>query len=309
MGLVDAPVYVLDVKKIGFVHLKLIINSLQLSRVHFNLVLINNRFLVPRQINNINIVLLKSINYHKMCLLNQININKCISLKSEDESVYKESKFVNCGDLNFFVRLKRGEYKFVLPQQTFGYIIERHTVLNAFGDKFIEFNSNVDFKVIRNCLYLKALKETEVKLRIYYDDEIKENLELLYFDIVDCECESKIKDLKNRALEEFLLNPFNVLEVKSFKIGSIEQFFRLIKLRKQYLNDYLFLLKNFFGMRLVKGILKANPNELIKSDFCIKYKLYGQEFKVCYSNSKTDKVKLSYVGHKLGSKDNFVYSF
>lgn len=316
LGLINAPVYVLDVKKIGITHLKLIFSSVKYVKQKFNLVLLNvdNYKITQFKDDFVNIVKLSvsELDYKTICLLNCLNVNKQTKFKNQDCSYDFELKNFSFNINNFTVKtnlVEKGVYKIKLPTTCFGYILNKTKtqVCNAFGDVFLDFEQKINIKLVGNNIYFKTNKEINLTFRIYYNNSITADLMLLKFGVCMSEYASKIEALKTKALKELNTNPFITISNEKFYADSLNSYFKLAFLRKQYLNDYILLLKNVFGLSLSNGILRCCPSTLINSDFSVKYEIDSEEYEVNYTFNATDKIKLSYVGHKIGTKDNFVY--
>ena len=86
-------------------------------------------------------------------------------------------------------------------------------------------------------------------------------------------------------------------------------FFKVSSLRKNYFNDYIFLLKNIFGIIITNSIIVAKPMLILQDDFSIEYDWEGEVMKVEFKKLTDDEVKLNYVGHKMGQKDKYVFGF
>lgn len=315
LKLIYAPVYVLDVKRIGVTHTKLFLKAVSKLNKQFNLVLINLDNLNIVCTAKCNVVTLTSnqLNYKTLCLLNNLNVNKSFNFNNVNKNYdFAIKNFnVNLDDFNADVILDiKGRYKLSLPINPLGYIATKNKTLcicDCFGEVFTEIEPKVNIKIIDNNLYIKINKPTTLKFKLYLKESVKNDLKLFTFDILIKGFSEKIKWLKQKAVEELNSNPFILKDFSKIKINNLTNFFKLATLRKQYLNDYLYLLKNIFGLTLNKDILNVYPNHFIQQDFSIKYVMNGEEFEVNYTFEVNDKVKLLYVGHKLGycSKANF----
>lgn len=312
--LINEPVYVLDVKKIGQTHLKLVLTALRYIKRRFNLVLVNveDYKIAYSKIDLVNIVKLNSseLDYKTMCLLNCLNVNK--QMKTKQDLYYDfELKSFQFDVNNFTAKtnlVQKGVYKLKLPRSCFGYILNKTKtqVCNVFGDVFLEFKPKVNIKLIGNEIYLRTNKAVELTFKIYYDNSTLTDFMLLKFNVCMGEYTKKIQSLKAKAFEQLNTNPF-IVSYENFTAGNLDSFFKLAFLRKQYLNDYINLLKNVFGLSVKNGVLRSVPSAVINSDFSVKYKIESEEYEVNYTLKSTDKIKLFYVGHKLGTKDKFIY--
>ena len=127
LNLILAPVYVLDVKKVGITHLKIFLNAVKDIDKKFNLVLTNSDNIKVNSYGNINIVLLSSreLNYKVITFLNMINVNKeIIKYKQKLKYDYVVDDFkVDLKTMQSSKVLNKGVYKFDMPYSCFGYVV------------------------------------------------------------------------------------------------------------------------------------------------------------------------------------------
>ena len=317
LGLIMAPVYVLDVKKIGIIHLKIFLNAIKNIDREFNLVLINSGEINIKSFGNVNIVLLteKKLDYKVISLLNMLNVNKDVKHgERELRCDYELNNFkIDFERMESAVTFNKGVHKLVLPYVCFGYITKANKstqICDAFGKALIEINRRLNVKLFNNKVYISVNKKTETIWKFYLQEKSLKNLQLFNFDIEINEFVDSILWLKERAIDEFCKNPSKEVAESRVNVKNLKDFFKVVKLRKQYLGDYLYLLKNIFGLRVCNDILNSYPCEFISEDYVIKYWLEGEEYCVNFSsNSSKDNKTLYGVGHKIGVKDKFVYGF
>lgn len=317
VGLIVAPVYVLDVKKIGIIHLKIFLNAIKNIDKKLNLVLINSDKVNVKSFGNVNIVLLteKKLDYNVISLLNMLNVNKDVKYgERELKYDYELKNFtIDFECVRSAVTFNKGVHKLVLPYVCFGYItkVNKSTqVCDAFGKVLIEINRKLNVRIFNNNLYISVNKKTETIWRFYLQEKALKNLQLFNFDIEINEFANSILWLKEKAIDELCENPLKEVSESRVNVKNLKDFFKIVKLRKQYLGDYLYLVKNIFGLRVCNDILNSCPCEFITEDYIIKYRLEGEEYCVNFSsNSSNDNKTLYGVGHKIGVKDKFVYGF
>ena len=315
LGLIEAPVYVIDVKRLGVTHANLILKSTVFVRQKFNLVLLNSGKAL-KSFGYVNLVTIteKQLTYRVLSLLNCLNVNK----RKEDcdyecEYDYKLNNLKYDFEKNSLIgELDNcGVYKLDLPKSCFGYILNKKTkqVCDVFGSVLLEFESKAQVEVSNNDLLIYNKKTCTLILKIYYNLKMLQLLDLLKLDISMEGYTGQIAKLKQKAMEQLSNVIINDIELNCVKVTSLNNFFKIAFLRKEYLNDYLSLLINVLGINLNGGILKVSPSVMVKGEFFVNYIMNGEKFSISYTDFNTDKVKLSHVGHKMGVKDKFVYGY
>lgn len=330
MGLKQIPVYVVDKNKIGNSHLKLYKSALEQLDTPINFVVLNGAITVLNP--KINTILLdkSKISVQQFALLNILNVNRLILQKPQQLSPMqntfaRNSSIADYGNVenlscqfvspSFFACIKKGEkYKLDLPHSYYNYMTKgkrnKLVVQNIFGQKLLETVGSFSCELIKDQLFFTATKNDTINLYPRYSSYGEEILKLLNFTLSTEKYGKEIDSLWANAQKQFLSNIFACeKKVKGVNVANLKTFFKVSDLRKNYFNDYVFLLKELFGIRVAGGVLVVNPCELIDFDFDINYSLDGTDYVVKYSHISGEKVKLNYVGHKLGHQDDYVFGF
>ena len=329
LNLIVAPVYLINGGRLGDVHLKFYAKALERINQPMNLVLLDGDI----KINNekINVVYLKSnaLNYETLAIINQLNVNKyenlnhkktleivgnfneTISLKDIDEKniwldiLNQKAKVRISESCNLKIDLKINPFNYIMKGKA-----NKVAVFDIFGEKVVEIFGRFKAELHDFVLLLKVVSACELVFNFNYKHDILENLKLLDYEIeYEANLES-MKKLKQRALTEIKHSFLNVNdEISKFKFKDLNEFFKITNLRKNYLNDYIYLLKHIFGLNIKNGILTAKPIHLVENRFTVSYILNEEKFDVKFVSAGEDSIKLNHVGHKLGVKEKFVYNF
>ena len=316
LGLIYAPVYVLDKKKLGQTHIDLLARVFEKINAFLNLVIINGVVQVTNPKINLVILDKNKISYEDRAMLNILNTNINHSHKQVNSTMCESLDFdFDMDSLIAVANIEKGVMtQIVLPKPYYNYLMKgkRNSVgiYDIFGQNLAKFKGSFIADLKHDKLLIKPTKNSKLQCEINLKEEDKIKLELLNFQIV-CENFSKeIEQLRYNAMLELNKNLFVAKgETRKIKVKDLKTFFKLTNLRKNYFNDYQFLLKYIFGLRLNGDILSASPSQLIDFDFSVKYRYKSKDYTVNYSHIDGDKVKLNYVGHKLGHNEDYVYGF
>ena len=321
LGLIYAPIYVINAKNVGCTHLKLYQKAFELIRQKVNCVIIDSEIKVDNP--NINVVSLKSdkIGLIDISILNKLNINRN-GLKQyipnyEKYVMLDKNEKISasfCYDYGIIKAEDKTNFNFYLPKDAFGYVFKgkrnKIAIFSIFGERIIELVGSFSAEASGNKINLSVNKSNNIMVRFNSIGKEKEVLNLLNFDIKHNDFSEDIEKLKVRAIEELNKNFFLIFKtLKSFEIKNLTDFFKVVNLRQNYYNDYILLVKKIFGLSIKNSVLNANPMPIVQQDFSVSYMLNGENYEVKYSMVEDGGVKLSRVGHKLGMKENFVYNF
>ena len=122
--------------------------------------------------------------------------------------------------------------------------------------------------------------------------------------------EKEFNDLREKAKNELDYNFFIIgNKIEKISLSNMKDFFKCANMRKQFFNDYMFLVSSVMGVKINNSILTANPMSFVKGDFVIKYNFNNEIIEIKFSKTDENLVKLNHIGHKIGVKDNFVYGY
>ena len=180
---------------------------------------------------------------------------------------------------------------------------------DCFGKVLIEINKRLNMNIYDNVIYISVGKRTETVWRFYLQEQTMRDIQLLDFNMEMIGYTDVILWLKQKAIDELCFNPLQRFTNSKMNVHNLKEFFKLVKLRKHYLSDYLYLVKNIFGIKVSNNTLVSYPYRFIKEDYVIKYKFKDEEYTVNFSSNLSNEKKTLYgVGHKIGGKDKFVYT-
>lgn len=339
-----SPVYVVDKNKLGQSHLNIYQSALENFNQSINFVVLNGRIVVDNPKINVVILNKDDITQQQQSLLNILNCNiyankntpihsdktKLISsnadnMLSNSHCFYDADNPNNCqyetfaceqlSNCLFVSKIKKGVvYQMQLPKAFYNYLQKGQknnvTIFNIFGEKLVELKGMFACNCINQTLIIKPSKDCLLNIIPHFSNKAKQVLLLFNFCINASKFNQEIQLLRDRAIKQMSNNIFECENViKKFSFENLKTFFKLTNLRKNYFNDYMFLLKEEFGIRLNQDVLLVNPSHKIDFDFDINYSLNGTDYVIKYSHISGEKVKLNYAGHKLGHQDDFVFGF
>lgn len=334
LNLERCPVYIVDKNKIGNTHLKLYKTVLEKLNTPINFVVLGGNFEIDNHKINVVNVDKSSLSVQQFSTLNILNVNKkekkqiksvnnfgnltFDSKNSKTKYFDNEHNQLLCSsydNVNFYSKVDKGKlYQFDLPQPFYNYIIKgkknKIEVYDIFGQKVIAIVGSFVANMQDSSLKIRATKDNTLELTPYYSSIGKNNLKLLGFNLTTQKFQKEMQNLYIKAKEHLLVQPF-VCEEKTegVNVTDLKTYFRVAVLRKNYFDAYMFLLKKIFGIKIVDDVLIVNPTSLIDFDFDIGYTLDGLDYLVKYSHISGEKVRLNYVGHKIGHQDDYVFGF
>lgn len=314
LGFVDAPVYLIKGRDFNFGHMNLYRKALEKIDYKLNVVIIDKKIKINNK--NINLIIKNSklLKYDEISMINALNINYKIE-KSKKDKINLEKLKVELGENSFTFNAQKGEVKeLILPQSTYGYCLEKKKnlviVYDVFKTEILELSGYVKANIISNKLILNITKNSKIFIKLNLTENELKIIEILKLNIKCEKYQKNIEKLKENAILSLKNNIFLIKnKINNIKINNLSKFFKLTNLRKNYLNDYLFLIKNIFGISINNFILMARPTEVIDNDFSIEYDWGGEVRMVNFRKQSGDEIHLNYVGHKMGQVDKCVFGF
>lgn len=321
LNLIYAPVYIINGKKLGLIHLKIYQKCFEKIKEKINLIIIDGNIIIKNK--NINKILIKSekIDLGLYLLLNKLNTNKLIkninNNKLNNVIDYRNNDEITRSfvENNAKIILKnKTKFLFPLKKDCFGYKLNVknniYEIKNIFGDNIVTFLTKCKVRLIENNLIFSGNKHFEILFDFGIDEQTRMYIQMLNFEIVYPEFTDEIQRLKKLAINE-LNNNFHILleNFENFNSKDLKSYFKCVYMRKKYFNDYVLLLKNIFKLKVDNSVLSVNPNEFIEKDFAINYEFNGHNYTVNFSRLEKEDVRIENVGHKLGTSGNFIYGF
>lgn len=333
------PIFVINKNKLGENYLKLYKNIFEKLNNKINLVVLNGKIKLDNP--NINVVCLNEnkLNLKQMYILNLLNVNRRNIKSCDTQNIGFSNKYVvnnleligqagqkNVQDFDahsleltkeenrFVANVVKGKiYKLELPAPFYNYLIlgkRQRVITNIFGQEIAKIVGSVQLIECNKDVIILTHKNSKIEITPHYSKNAQDKMDLLKFDIVAEEIDIFIKKLKENAIKS-TNNKIFVAEnnVVGFQCKNIYDFFKVSNMRKNYFNDYIFLLKNVFGLKIQNDILSVNPKPMIDFDFSIHYVLDGVDYVVKYSQAESENVRLDSVAHKLGHQDDFVFGY
>lgn len=322
LGLVEAPVYVIKGNALNDSHLKLYQKAIEKIDFKLNIIILDKNLKIKNK--NINLIAKKSkkLTYKEISLINSLNIN----FSSPNKTFVGNSDFPNFvrTDKNLEFNLNEGIFEFALecgkclpiklPDTPFNYSFTKRKnelkVFNVFKDEIMQMTGDISGELNGQIIQIKSNKNTILKIDLKLDKNKINNLNLLKIKINYKKYQKYIDKLKENAILSLKNDIFLIKnELFNLKINNLNSFFNCVNLRKNYFNDYLFLIKNIFGIAINDCVLTARPSSFVDEDFSIDYEWQGETKRVEFKKSPDDMVKLSYVGHRMGLDKKFVFGF
>lgn len=308
------PTYVVDKNKLGENYLKIYKNAIESLKININFVVLNGKVSIKNK--NINCVCLdkQRLDFGQEYILNLLNVNKKITNNKQTDIDTETLTFERNGD-NYYGDIKNGHvYALGLPTPYYNYLIwgkkNKTKIMNIFGEEIASIFGFYDVVYVGKDIFIEATKNTKIKLISRCSEDDIQKMSLLSLNISADKINKNMAKLKSKAIDLINKNPFALKwDMSTIKCENIDNFFKLSFMRKNYLNDYVFLLKNIFGVKIENGVLFVKPQKMIDFDFSIRYIQNGDEYEVKYSNDYNSTTRLDCVGHKLGHRDNYVLGF
>lgn len=308
LNLIYAPVYLVNAKRLGEVHLNLFKQALEEIDKKINFVVLDGVIKIKNKNVNVVSLMCKDLSYEELALLNSLNINKKIEGEEKEQECELLNYSFNIKGLHIEAEINNGEYKLMLPQDCYGYFLNSKKIYNVFGELMAEIKTDAKIRLIDNFVYIKSNKLDCFEMRIKHDEKVLNAFRLFEFDLKYTNFQTQIDRLKQKAINELNQNPFVCSNFYTrMNVDNLSSFFKLAFLRKNYFNDYIFMLKELFGLRLQNDVLNVKPCACVKDDFEIEYYVMNEKFKVKYCINNTSKVSLYSVGHKLGVNKDYVF--
>lgn len=320
LGLIEAPVYVIKGNTLNDAHLKLYQKAIEKIDFKLNIIILDKTLKIKNKKINLISKNLKKLTYKEISLINSLNINFFSPNKTkryDATNLIEESKNLdlNFNEEGFEFKLDCGKGVFFkLPNTPFNYSLTKTNkelrVFNVFGDEIMRLIGDVNGELNERIMKIKSNKNTILKIYLKLNKNQINNLNLLKIKINYEKYQKYIDKLKENAILYLKSNIFLIKnELLNIKINNLNSFFSCVNLRKKYFNDYLFLVKNIFGIAITDCVLTAKPSSFIDEDFSIEYEWQGEIKKVEFKKTPDDMIKLSYVGHRMGLDKKFVFGF